>query len=155
VQSITIGERHFPRYRSSTDFIQQYIFPGGMLPSVERFERSAARAGLHSEGHYAFGRDYAETLRRWRSAYHAARAQVVAQGFDAHFMRIWDLYFAYCEAAFDEEGRTDVVQFLLHKRRAAAAGRAARCRLGGQRTQRGRADWRTQLPQAQALAVAT
>jgi cyclopropane-fatty-acyl-phospholipid synthase len=89
VQSITIGERHFPRYRSSTDFIQQYIFPGGMLPSVERFERSAARAGLHSEGHYAFGRDYAETLRRWRSALHAARAQVVAQGFDAHFMRIW------------------------------------------------------------------
>ncbi|SHN40016.1 cyclopropane-fatty-acyl-phospholipid synthase [Duganella sacchari] len=115
VQSITIGERHFPRYRSSTDFIQQYIFPGGMLPSVERFERSAARAGLHSEEHYAFGPDYAETLRRWRSAYHAARAQVTAQGFDAHFMRIWDLYFAYCEAAFDE-GRTDVVQFLLHKR---------------------------------------
>jgi len=115
VQSITIGERHFPRYRSSTDFIQQYIFPGGMLPSVERFERSAARAGLHSEEHHAFGPDYAETLRRWRSAYHAARAQVTAQGFDAHFMRIWDLYFAYCEAAFDE-GRTDVVQFLLHKR---------------------------------------
>ncbi|MYM67682.1 methyltransferase [Pseudoduganella sp. FT55W] len=114
VQSITIGERYFPRYRSSTDFIQQYIFPGGMLPSVERFERSAARAGLHCDEHYAFGRDYAETLRRWRSAYHATRAQVIAQGFDDHFMRIWDLYFAYCEAAFDE-GRTDVVQFLLHK----------------------------------------
>jgi cyclopropane-fatty-acyl-phospholipid synthase len=114
VQSITIGERYFPRYRSSTDFIQEYIFPGGMLPSVERFERSAAHAGLQCDDVYAFGRDYAETLRRWRSAYHAARAQVTAQGFDAHFMRIWDLYFAYCEAAFDE-GRTDVVQFLLHK----------------------------------------
>jgi len=114
VQSITIGERYFPRYRSSTDFIQEYIFPGGMLPSVERFERGAARAGLQCEDAYAFGRDYAETLRRWRTAYHAERAQVTAQGFDAHFMRIWDLYFAYCEAAFDE-GRTDVVQFLLHK----------------------------------------
>jgi cyclopropane-fatty-acyl-phospholipid synthase len=114
VQSITIGERYFERYRSSTDFIQEYIFPGGMLPSVERFERSAARAGLRCEDAFAFGPDYAETLRRWRTAYHEARTQVTAQGFDAHFMRIWDLYFAYCEAAFDE-GRTNVVQFHLHK----------------------------------------
>lgn len=115
VQSITIGERYFPRYRSGSDFIQQYIFPGGMLPSVERFESGAARAGLHCADRYAFGPDYAETLRRWRSAYHAARPQVTAQGFDTHFQRIWDLYFAYCEAAFDE-GRTDVVQFLLERR---------------------------------------
>ncbi|WP_432378143.1 class I SAM-dependent methyltransferase [Duganella sp. P38] len=114
VQSITIDERHFERYRSTTDFIQEYIFPGGMLPSVERFERGAARAGLRSTDHYAFGRDYAETLRRWRSAYHAHDAQVQALGMDSHFMRIWDLYFAYCEAAFDED-RTDVVQFHLHK----------------------------------------
>jgi cyclopropane-fatty-acyl-phospholipid synthase len=114
VQSITIDERHFERYRSTTDFIQEYIFPGGMLPSVERFERGAARAGLRSTEHYAFGRDYAETLRRWRTAYHATSAQSSALGLDTHFMRIWDLYFAYCEAAFDE-GRTDVVQFHLHK----------------------------------------
>jgi len=115
VQSITIDERHFPRYRQSADFIQQYIFPGGMLPSPERFTLGAARAGLTCTDRYAFGRDYAETLRRWRSAYHEARALVCAQGFDQRFMRIWDLYFAYCEAAFDE-GRTDVYQFLLHKR---------------------------------------
>jgi cyclopropane-fatty-acyl-phospholipid synthase len=114
VQSITIGERHFARYRSSADFIQEYIFPGGMLPSVERFERGAARAGLRCTECHAFGRDYAETLRRWRSSYHAADAQVSALGLDARFMRIWDLYFAYCEAAFDE-GRTDVVQFHLHR----------------------------------------
>jgi cyclopropane-fatty-acyl-phospholipid synthase len=114
VQSITIAERHFERYRSSADFIQQYIFPGGMLPSVERFERHAARAGLAPQEHYAFGPDYAETLRRWNSHYQAARASIAAQGFDQHFMRIWELYFAYCEAAFDE-GRTDVVQFLLRK----------------------------------------
>jgi cyclopropane-fatty-acyl-phospholipid synthase len=114
VQSITIAEKHFERYRSSADFIQQYIFPGGMLPSVERFELGAARAGLRSEEHYAFGRDYAETLRRWRALYYTASAQISALGLDQHFMRIWDLYFAYCEAAFDE-GRTDVVQFHLHK----------------------------------------
>ncbi|MRW88601.1 methyltransferase domain-containing protein [Duganella sp. FT80W] len=115
VQSITIGEQFFPRYRSGSDFIQQYIFPGGMLPSVERFEAGAARAGLQCTDRLAFGHDYAETLQRWRSAYHAARVQVTAQGFDAHFQRIWDLYFAYCEAAFDEE-RTDVVQFRLERR---------------------------------------
>ncbi|SDF74807.1 MULTISPECIES: cyclopropane-fatty-acyl-phospholipid synthase family protein [unclassified Duganella] len=114
VQSITIDERHFERYRSTADFIQEYIFPGGMLPSVERFEQGAARAGLRSTEHYAFGPDYAETLRRWRSAYRATGAQVSALGMDTHFMRIWDMYFAYCEAAFDE-GRTDVVQFHLHK----------------------------------------
>lgn len=114
VQSITIDERHFERYRSTADFIQEYIFPGGMLPSIERFEQGAARAGLQPAEHYAFGRDYAETLRRWRSAYHANDAQVQALGMDTHFTRIWDLYFAYCEAAFDE-GRTDVVQFHLRK----------------------------------------
>jgi len=114
VQSITIDERHFERYRSTADFIQEYIFPGGMLPSVERFERGAAGAGMRCSEHYAFGPDYAETLRRWRAVFHATSAQASALGLDTHFMRIWDLYFAYCEAAFDE-GRTDVVQFHLHK----------------------------------------
>jgi cyclopropane-fatty-acyl-phospholipid synthase len=114
VQSITIDERHFERYRSTADFIQEYIFPGGMLPSAERFEQHAADAGLCCTEHFAFGRDYAETLRRWRTAYHATATQSSALGLDTHFMRIWDLYFAYCEAAFDE-GRTDVVQFHLHK----------------------------------------
>jgi cyclopropane-fatty-acyl-phospholipid synthase len=114
VQSITIDERHFERYRSTADFIQEYIFPGGMLPSVARFEHHAAAAGLCCTEHFGFGRDYAETLRRWRAAYHATAAQSSALGLDTHFMRIGDLYFAYCEAAFDE-GRTDVVQFHLHK----------------------------------------
>ena len=112
VQSITIGERHFERYRSSTDFIQQYIFPGGMLPSVERFMQHAARAGLATQDIHAFGPDYAETLRRWDKQCRAVRPQIGALGFDEHFLRIWHLYFAYCEAAFDE-GRTNVVQFLL------------------------------------------
>jgi cyclopropane-fatty-acyl-phospholipid synthase len=114
VQSITIGERHFERYRSSTDFIQQYIFPGGMLPSVERFIQQAARAGLATQDIHAFGQDYAETLRRWDKQCSARRQEISALGFDAQFQRIWHLYFAYCEAAFDE-GRTNVVQFLLAK----------------------------------------
>ncbi|WP_028101361.1 SAM-dependent methyltransferase [Pseudoduganella violaceinigra] len=114
VQSITIGERHFERYRSSTDFIQQYIFPGGMLPSVERFIQQAARAGLATQDIHAFGQDYAETLRRWDKQCFAQRQEVGGLGFDTHFQRIWHLYFSYCEAAFDE-GRTNVVQFLLAK----------------------------------------
>ncbi|GJI99937.1 cyclopropane-fatty-acyl-phospholipid synthase [Duganella rhizosphaerae] len=114
IQSITIGEQFFPRYRSSTDFIQQYIFPGGMLPSVERFEQHAARAGLRPLQRHAFGPDYAETLRRWNAQCNTAHAQIAGLGYDQHFMRIWHMYFAYCEAAFDE-GRTDVVQFLLQK----------------------------------------
>ncbi|MBA5638257.1 class I SAM-dependent methyltransferase [Duganella sp. LX20W] len=114
IQSITIGEQYFPRYRSSADFIQQYIFPGGMLPSVERFERQAGRCGLRPVERQAFGRDYAETLRRWHARCRQHQPHITALGFDERFMRIWHMYFAYCEAAFDE-GRTDVVQFLLQK----------------------------------------
>ncbi len=114
VQSITIGERYFPRYRSSADFIQQYIFPGGMLPSVERFIQHAAQANLATQDVFPFGADYAETLRRWDKQCTAMHQQITAQGFDDHFQRIWHMYFAYCEAAFDE-GRTNVVQFILAK----------------------------------------
>jgi cyclopropane-fatty-acyl-phospholipid synthase len=79
VQSITIAEQHFDRYRSSTDFIQEYIFPGGMLPSIERFEQGARRAGLQPQGHHAFGRDYAETLRRWDQQCRATRPRIMEQ----------------------------------------------------------------------------
>lgn len=114
VQSITIGEPYFERYRAGSDFIQQFIFPGGMLPSPARFEAAAARAGLATVEAQAFGPDYAETLRRWRTAFDARRDALAPLGFDDTFVRIWQLYLAYCEAGFDE-GRTDVVQFLLRR----------------------------------------
>lgn len=114
VQSITIDESRFESYRANTDFIQQYIFPGGMLPSPVRFASHAAAAGLTTTAQYHFGQDYAETLRRWSQGFNAAEETIVGQGFDLSFRRIWQLYFAYCEAGFDE-GRTDVVQFLLQK----------------------------------------
>lgn len=114
IQSITIDERYFERYRSSTDFIQQYIFPGGMLPSPERFVAKAERAGIKTLDQYRFGRDYAETLRRWLADFEAQQGAIREQGFDEAFMRIWRLYLCYCEAGFDE-GRTDVIQFLLQK----------------------------------------
>ena len=117
VQSIVIADALAERYAGSTDFIQQYIFPGGCLPSPREFRQRAQAAGLDVVDEYAFGIDYAETLRRWREAFLAQRAQVLQTGFDERFVRIWEFYLAYCEAAFDEEN-TDVVQYSLQKRAA-------------------------------------
>ena len=110
VQSITIDEALFPRYRTSTDFIQQYIFPGGMLPSPTEFRARAAAAGLTAVEGVRFGRDYAETLKRWRAGFMAVLPQVRAQGFDERFVRLWEFYLGYCEGAFNA-GSTDVIQF--------------------------------------------
>ncbi|WP_118182589.1 SAM-dependent methyltransferase [Paraburkholderia phosphatilytica] len=112
VQSITIADRQFAAYRSSSDFIREFIFPGGMLPSPERFIAAASEGGLRAAPTLAFGRDYAQTLRLWRAKFEARIEFVRALGFDELFIRTWRLYFAYCEAGFDE-GRTDVYQFLL------------------------------------------
>jgi cyclopropane-fatty-acyl-phospholipid synthase len=117
VQSIVIDDALYDRYITSTDFIQQYIFPGGCLPCPREFRAQAQAAGLEVVDEYAFGPDYAETLRRWRDAFMAQRKTVLAQGFDARFLLIWEFYLAYCEAAFDE-GNTDVVQYTLQKRAA-------------------------------------
>ena len=117
VQSIVIDDALFERYINSTDFIQQYIFPGGCLPCPREFRAQARAAGLEVVDEYAFGPDYAETLRRWRDAFLAERERVMAAGFDQRFMRIWEFYLAYCEAAFDERN-IDVVQYTLQKRAA-------------------------------------
>jgi cyclopropane-fatty-acyl-phospholipid synthase len=112
VQTIVIDEALFDRYRRGTDFIQQYVFPGGMLPSTSAFERAARDAGLRVRERFAFGTDYARTLRLWREAFVARLHEVRAQGFDDRFVRTWLFYLAYCEAAF-RMGNTDVVQFTL------------------------------------------
>jgi cyclopropane-fatty-acyl-phospholipid synthase len=112
VQAITIDDRRFARYRSGTDFIQQYVFPGGMLPSPSRFRAEAARQGLAVTDDHAFGRDYAETLRRWREAFLRRATDARALGYHERFIRMWDFYLAYCEAGFDTLC-TDVHQFEL------------------------------------------
>ena len=120
VQGITIAERLFERYREGSDFIQQYVFPGGMLATPSRIEAEAARAGLMLVDRFAFGRDYAETLRRWHAAFVENLDPVRALGFDERFIRTWKFYLAYCEAAFDA-GCCDVFQFTFMK--GAAPGR--------------------------------
>ena len=114
VQSIVIDDALFERYALGTDFIQQYIFPGGFLPSQSTFIAQAQAAGLEVVDQLAFGLDYAETLKRWRESFLQVQAQMPALGFDLRFERTWLFYLAYCEAAFLEHN-TDVVQFTLRQ----------------------------------------
>ena len=114
VQSIVIRDDLFDRYVKSTDFIQQYIFPGGLLPSPVEFRKAAASAGLRVVNELEFGLDYAETLLRWRQRFLRLEGPVRQLGFDTRFMLIWEFYLAYCEAAFTM-GNTNVMQFTLQK----------------------------------------
>ncbi len=115
IQAITIADDRFERYRTQSDFIQQYIFPGGMLPSRGRLLSEARAAGLTLVNEHAFGRDYAETLRQWLGAFDDALPAIRAQGFDDAFVRCWRFYLAYCAAGFDT-ATTDVAQYTLARR---------------------------------------
>ena len=112
IQTIVIDDALFERYIRGTDFIQQYIFPGGCLPSPAQFKQAAQQAGLQVIDAHPFGRDYAHTLRLWRHDFLNRRDEVLALGFDEAFVRTWEFYLAYCEAAF-EQGSTDVMQYTL------------------------------------------
>jgi len=100
LQAITIDEAYFERYRASPDFIQRCIFPGGMLPTVERMALQASAAGLSFATELRFGRSYARTLAEWRRRFLAEWPAIEAQGFDARFKRLWEYYLCYCEAGF-------------------------------------------------------
>ncbi len=114
IQSIVIADELFEKYRKGTDFIQQYIFPGGMLPSKTIFAEHAERFGLKVVDSLAFGLDYAETLRRWRKSFMNQLSRIKDNGFDDTFIRTWEFYLAYCEAGFEDKS-TDVYQFYLEK----------------------------------------
>lgn len=112
IQVITINEGDFSRYRTGVDFIQRYIFPGGLLPSPQRFTEHAQRAGFSCRDQVFFGHDYAETLRRWTKRVDAKRDTLQAAGFDEKFLRTWHYYLAYSETGF-RHSRTDVMQVVL------------------------------------------
>ena len=114
IQSIVIADDLFERYMASTDFIQQYIFPGGCLPCPTAFRAQARAAGLEVIDEFSFGQDYAHTLKLWRDSFLAQEARVLQLGFDKRFVRLWEFYLAYCEAAFTQ-ANTDVVQYTLRK----------------------------------------
>ena len=115
IQTITIDEGLFKRYQKSTDFIQQYIFPGGMLPSPQAFEQRAKAHGLFVEDAFYFGQDYAKTLALWAQAFNNKQSVVQSLGFGAEFCRMWQFYLSYCEAGF-AENNINVAQFTLHKK---------------------------------------
>ncbi|MDR3498729.1 MAG: cyclopropane-fatty-acyl-phospholipid synthase [Parvibaculum sp.] len=112
LQIITIADYAFPAYRKGADFIQRYIFPGGMLPSPSALKEQVARAGLTWAGNLDFGLDYAETLKQWRHRFRAAWPEIQHMGFDERFRRMWEYYLAYCEAGF-RAGQIDVTQLTI------------------------------------------
>ena len=112
LQIITIQDELFEGYRRRADFIQRYIFPGGMLISESRLMQETARAGLAWSEPDRFGLDYAATLAIWKHKFGAAWDEIRRLGFDERFRSIWDFYLSYCEAGF-RTGRTDVIQISL------------------------------------------
>ncbi len=112
LQIITIRDELFSVYRSRADFIQKYIFPGGMLPSEARLREETDRAGLEWTGIVRFGQNYADTLAEWARRFEGAWEDIRGLGFDERFRRLWRFYLSYCEAGFRTE-RTNVVQLSL------------------------------------------
>ena len=118
LQIITVADRLFAGYRRRVDFIQKYVFPGGMLPSPKALREQAAKAGLHFIDSIQFGDSYSKTLRVWRERFDAAWVEIQhlagARPFDDRFHRIWSFYLTSCAACF-RAGTTDVAQVALRK----------------------------------------
>lgn len=114
LQIITIGDEWFETYKARPDFIQRYIFPGGMLPSPAHLHTLINASSLRLSNTLTFGLDYARTLAEWDQRFSKALPSLHALGYDQTFERLWRYYLAYCEAGFNE-GRIDVVQLTLEK----------------------------------------
>ena len=112
LQVITINDAAFAQYRRTVDFIQKYVFPGGILPSPTVWERQVQAAGLRTESKAFYGQHYARTLRAWDQRVQAAHNDVQNLGFDQRFLRTWHYYLAYCHAGF-ATGHVDVMQTAL------------------------------------------
>ena len=100
LQIITILQDAYAEYRANPDFIQKYVFPGGMLPTREHLSRLGREFGLSTASDIGFGHDYARTLAEWRHRFWAAWERIVPLGFDERFRKLWEFYFYYCEAGF-------------------------------------------------------
>jgi cyclopropane-fatty-acyl-phospholipid synthase len=114
VQTILVPEQRWERYRRTPDWIERYVFPGCLIPSLEALARAAATTSLGIYGVEEIGEHYAETLRRWRASFHERVTEVRALGYDRRFERTWDFYLAFCEAAFRTRSLRDV-QLVLER----------------------------------------
>ena len=116
IQSIVMDDEHFDHYRQSTDFIQQYIFPGGMLLAPKVLKDFGQKYQLQVKDFFNFGLDYAKTLQIWRQEFMSNIDSVRRIGFDESFLKLWDFYYVYCEAGFRSK-KIDVVQIVYEKAR--------------------------------------
>jgi cyclopropane-fatty-acyl-phospholipid synthase len=114
IQAITISDNMFPTYRREVDFIQRYVFPGGMLPSPAVLKSLGEHFGIPVIKERIFGQDYARTLATWRHNFRQAWPSLTPLGFDERFRRLWEYYLAYCEAGF-LSGNIDVRQVIFAK----------------------------------------
>lgn len=112
LQIITVPDHRFEAYRRTVDFIQKYIFPGGMLPSPGALRREIAQAGLRLKGSVEFGESYSQTLRRWYDSFNGRWPEVQRLGFDDRFRRMWNFYLTSCAGAF-HGGNCDVTQITV------------------------------------------
>ena len=114
LQIITVEDRRWEIYRRGVDFIQKYIFPGGMLPSPSVLRAQVEKAGLRVERSIEFGASYNISLRRWHETFNAHWDQIAALGFDDRFRRMWNFYLTSCAATF-ESGNCDVTQITIKR----------------------------------------
>ena len=114
LQTITIEDKFFKKYRKFPDFIQTYIFPGGMLPSIEEMSKVLKSKGLTIEKKQMFGNDYAKTLKMWSKSFESSWDNIKKEGFNDTFRRMWRYYLGYCEGGF-KSGNINVGQFLIKK----------------------------------------
>ena len=114
MQIITIDDDKANYYQNNPDFIQQYIFPGGILPSKNQLHNIATLTGLELTEYKSFNNSYAKTLDLWNNKFQNSWNQISKQGFSLRFKRMWEYYFCYCQAGFISKA-TDVSQFLIKK----------------------------------------
>lgn len=114
IQAITINEKDFESYSQGTDFIQQFIFPGGMLIPISAVDQNSRENNLHFKSYKNFGLDYSETLNRWQIAFNNKKDRLKELGFDEKFQKIWNFYLSYCQAGFNSE-KINVTHIVLKK----------------------------------------
>ena len=112
IQAIIIKDELYERYRNKEDFIQKYIFPGGFLPSIKSLNQIIKRSGLKIEKYHSYGLHYSNTLQKWRKSFLNSWDNISKQGFNLSFKKMWDFYFAYCDAGFKSKN-IDLVQFSI------------------------------------------
>ncbi|MBT8408866.1 MAG: cyclopropane-fatty-acyl-phospholipid synthase family protein, partial [Alphaproteobacteria bacterium] len=113
-QIITVSDRQWDAYRKGVDFIQKFIFPGGMLPSPTVLRGVVEDAGLAVRGSVEFGESYSQTLRRWHATFNERWGEIATLGFDDRFKRMWDFYLTSCASTF-RSGGCDVTQITVTK----------------------------------------